>query len=81
MENLIKTSEQYQAVAKAEEINIELFKQFMNKITVWDYSCVSSIYLSLPNHEKEVILPKYYTDMKARISGKNFIFVFLPGLT
>ena len=43
MENLIKTSGQYQAVAKDEEINIELFKQFMNKITVWDYSCVSSI--------------------------------------
>ena len=29
-------SEQYQAVAKNEDINIELFNQLMNKITVWD---------------------------------------------
>ena len=34
MESLIKASENYQAVAKDKEINIELFNQFMNKVTV-----------------------------------------------
>ena len=73
MESLIKASENYQAVAKDEEINIELFNQFMNKVTVWDSSCVSrEHYLSLPNREKEAMLRKYYTDMKAR---SKFIFV------
>ena len=38
MESLIKASENYQAIAKDEEINTELLNQFMNKITVWDYS-------------------------------------------
>ena len=72
MESLIKASENYQAVAKNEEINIELFKQFMIKVTVWDYSCVSREHLSVPNQEKEAMLRKYYTDMKAR---SKFIFV------
>ena len=40
MENLIKASENYQAMAKEEEINIDLFNEFMTKITVWDYSCI-----------------------------------------
>ena len=76
MESLIKASEYHQAVAKEEETNVEIFNQFMNKITVWDYSSVSrEDYLSLPNHEKEAMLCKYYTDMKGRSSGKNFIFV------
>ena len=50
----------------------------MNKITVWDYSCVSrEHYLSLPKEEKEFMLRKYYTDMKARNSGNNFICFFV----
>ena len=40
MENLIKASDNYQAMAKEEEINIDLFNEFMTIITVWDYSCI-----------------------------------------
>ena len=77
MENLIKASEQYQAVAKEEGINVELFNTFMNKITVWDYLCISrEQYLSLPNHQKETMIKKNYCDMKCRISSKKFIFAF-----
>ena len=77
MENLIKASEQYQAVAKEEDINVELFNEFMNKITIWNYLCISrEQYLSLPNHEKEAMIKKYYCNIKIRISGKKFIFVF-----
>ena len=47
----------------------------MNKITAWDYSCVSKEhYLSFLKEEKEVMFCKYYTDMTARSSGKNFFF-------
>ena len=50
----------------------------MNKITLWDYSCVSrEHYLSLPKEEKEIMLRKYYADMKARSNGKNFICFFV----
>ena len=34
MESLIDASEQYQAVAKEQEINVDLFNEFMKKITV-----------------------------------------------
>ena len=69
MESLIKASENYQAIAKDEEINIELLNQFMNKITVWD---TVEHYVSFPKDEKEVMLCKYYIDMKDCSSGKNF---------
>ena len=60
MQNLIKTSEQYQPVAKEEEINVELFTEFMKKICIWDYACISGeLYLSLPNHGKEAMIKNY----------------------
>ena len=47
-------------------------------LDAWDYGCVSrEHYLSLPKEEKEVMLCKYYTDMKARSSSKNFICFFV----
>ena len=59
MESLIKASEQYQAVAKEEAINIEPFTEFMKEICMWDYLCVSrKHYLSLTNHEKEAMIKK-----------------------
>ena len=74
MESLIKASEQHQAVAKEEKINTDLFNEFMKKITVWDYSCISrEHYLSLPNHEKQSMIKKYYYDMKSCSSSKDLI--------
>ena len=40
MESLIKANENYQAMAKETEINIDLFNEFMRKITLWHYSCI-----------------------------------------
>ena len=78
MDAIINLSEQYQTVAKNEDLNIELFNHFMNKITVWDYSCNSrEHYLSLPKEEKVVVLRKYYTDIKARSNGILFVFFCL----
>ena len=31
--------------------------------------------LSLPNHEKEAMIKRYYNDINIRTSGKKFIFV------
>ena len=41
MESLIKAGEQYQALTKEEEINVDLFNKVMKKSTVWDYCYVS----------------------------------------
>ena len=47
----------------------------MKRITIWDYSCITrGHYLSLPNHEKEVLFKKYYQDMKTRTCGKILLF-------
>ena len=74
MESLIKASEQHQAVAKEEKINTDLFNEFMKKIIVWDYSCISrEHYLSLPNHEKQSMIKKCYYDMKSCSSSKDLI--------
>ena len=47
----------------------------MQKITEWDYSCITrEHYLSLPNHEKEAMIKKYYFDMKSGTCGKILLF-------
>ena len=47
----------------------------MKRITVWDYSFITrEHYLSLPNHENEAMIKKYYFDMKYRTYGKILLF-------
>ena len=76
MENLIKTCEQYQNLAVKDDMNVELFTEFMKNICIRDYLCISrEHYLSLPNHEKEAMVKMYHNDMKSCTSGKKFIFV------
>ena len=77
MENLIKASEQYQAVANEDDINIQLFNEFVKKISIWDCKCIlREHYLSLAKHEKKAMIKHYYREMKTRRSGKNFIYFF-----
>ena len=78
MENLIKVSEQYLAVAKEEDINPELFNEVMRKITEWDYHCITrEHYLSLSRNEKEAMVKKFYYEMKNHSSAKKFIFIII----
>ena len=78
MENLIKVSEQYLAVAKEEDINLELFNEVMRKITEWDYRCITrEHYLSLSSNEKEAMVKKFYYEMKNHSSAKKFIFIII----
>ena len=77
MDSLIATSESFYDNSKEEEVNVELFNSFMKRITIWDYSCITrEHYLSLPNHEKEVLLKKYSQDMKTRACGK-ILLIFI----
>ena len=81
MENLIKNCEQYQNLAVKDDMNVEPFTEFMKTICISDQLCISrEHYLSLPNHEKEAMIKKYYNNMKSCTGGKKFIFCFLPGL-
>ena len=57
MDSLIAAPESFYDNSKKEEVNVESFNSFMKRITIWDYSCITrEHYLSLPNHEKEVLL-------------------------
>ena len=59
-----------------EEIDSNLFGEFMKKVTVWDYvSITSESYLALSHYEKEKLIRRYYSDTKSRGSGK-FIYYF-----
>ena len=61
MENLLAAAENFYDNSKEEEVNADLFNSFMRRITVWDYACITrKHYLSLPNHEKEVTIKKYF---------------------
>ena len=60
MESLIKATENYQAVAKKVEIDIDPFNKFMKKISIWDYRCIRrKHYLSFSSDEKEDIINKF----------------------
>ena len=57
MDSLITASERFYDNSKKEEVNVDLFNSFMKRITIWDDSCITKEnYLSLTNHEKEVML-------------------------
>ena len=75
MESLIAASESFY---DEEEVNADLFNSFMKRITVWDYSYITrEHYLSLPNHEKEAMIKKYFFDLKSRTCGKILLFFLL----
>ena len=75
MENLIATCESFYDKSKEEEVNVDLFNSVMRRITIRDCSCITrEHYLSLPNHEKDVMIKKYYFDVKSRTCGKILLF-------
>ena len=73
MESLVAACESFYEKSKEKQVNVELFISFMQKITVWDYLCITrEHYFSLPNHEKEAMIKKYYFDMKSKTCGKMY---------
>ena len=75
MDSPIAASESFYDNSNKEKINVYLFSSFMRRISIWDYSCITrEHYLLLANRKKEVLLKKYYFDMKARTCGKILLF-------
>ena len=57
-----------------EEIDTDLFGQFMKKVTIWDYGSITrDSYLSLSHDEKEKLIRRYYSDMKIR---SKFLLIY-----
>ena len=70
MEKLIKMIMEVDK-PQEEEINPELFNNFMKQIAIWDYSSISRYrYLALSYKEKEKLIKNYYHDMKNRSGGE-----------
>ena len=69
MEKLIKMTMELDK-PQEEEINPELFNNFMKQIAIWDYSSISrDSCLALSYEEKGKLIKNYYHDMKNRSSG------------
>ena len=50
-------------VTTSEQINEELFKQFLSKSSVWDLHCYQGRSIKKNNSEKEYVVVKYYNEM------------------
>ena len=74
MDSILKAAENFEAHEEA--INENLFLEYMQKVTIWDYFAITKQqYLCLPESEKLEKINKYYFDMKSRSSsGKIFCF-------
>ena len=54
-----------------EQINQELFNNFMKQSAIWDYSSISRYScLALSYEKKEKLIKNYYHDMKNRSGGE-----------
>ena len=61
-----------------EDIDANLFSEFMKKVTAWDYvSITRESYLALSHDEKEKLITRHYSDMKSRSSGKFYFILFI----
>ena len=76
MEKLIKITVEVDK-PQEEEINPELFNNFMKQFAIWDYSSISrDRYLALSYQEKEKLIKNCYNDIKtvAVVTLVNFLF-------
>ena len=77
MDNLIGAADNFKS-APAEEIEQDLFLDFMNKLAIWDYYGISRYaWLALSDLDKREKMHRYYFDMKSRSSGSKNLFSFL----
>ena len=59
-----------------EDIDANVFVEFMKKVTIWDYASITrESYLALSCDEKEKLIRGYYSNMESRGSLK-FIYYF-----
>ena len=73
------TAANFENVTVEETLDENVFIEFMNKITIWEYFRITKgHYLTLPEEEKKEKISRYYSDMNSRkIGGKLFVFFVL----
>ena len=73
MDSLLKASENFEQVSN--EFDEKLFVEFMKRITIWDFYCISKEqYLAIPEQEKRFQISQYYSDMRSKQSTGEFCF-------
>ena len=79
MDNLIRAAYNFQGSASSvEDIKQDLFVEFVNKISIWDYYGVTrESYLALADVEKREKITKYYFDMKLEVTVRIPLLLFL----
>ena len=69
MDSLLKAAENYveEAPRSEETFDENLFVEFMRKVPIWEYYCVSKqSYLKMSEQEKREKISQYYSAMKSR---------------
>ena len=62
-------------ISNINQMNQNLFKEFLQKNSVWDYYSMSrNEYTTKSASEKEILIIKYYNEM---YKGKSLYFIFL----
>ena len=83
MDNLLKAAENFvnKTSSEVEEnFNEQLFLDFMKKVPIWDFYCISKqAYLAMSKQKKREKISKYYSDMKSRnvVPVGEFLYSFL----
>ena len=78
MDSLIKASENFEQVNNIEEtLDESLFLEFMRKVPIWDFFCVSKQeYLKMAEEEKKQKISQYYSAMQSRRVPDGEFFIF-----
>ena len=69
MDTLMKAAENFVDEAPKSEENFDetLFLEFMRKVPIWEFYCVSKqVYLKMTEQEKREKISQYYSAMKTR---------------
>ena len=69
MDTLMKAAENFVDEAPRSEENFDetLFLEFMRKVPIWEFYCVSKqVYLKMTEQEKREKISQYYSAMKTR---------------
>ena len=79
MDSLIKASENFEQVNNIEEtLDESLFLEYMRKVPIWDFFCVSKQeYLKMAEEEKKKKISQYYSAMQSRhVPDGEFLILF-----
>ena len=79
MDNLIKASENFEQVNNIEEtLDESLFLEYMRKVPIWDFFCVTKQeYLKMVEEEKKKKISHYYSAMQSRhVPDDEFLIIF-----